>query len=186
MIEFEEFKQIVKPLRVLRFPLQTEEDLNIYYEKLKHLNKKIFAMAIDFIINNSKEFPTISEILNAYYSVSKVKFKKCNRCNDYFELDHECFVAEELLIFWKYDREKFNLRMANERDKAIWQKFYDDKQIILKDALNSIFRLSNEEILSILSYIKDNLHKVKDEEKAKKIFEVIQYIELAIILKEEI
>jgi hypothetical protein len=186
MIEFEEFKQIVKPLRVLRFPLQTEEDLLIYYDKLKNLNKKIFMIAIDFILQNNKEFPTISEILNAYYSVSKAKFRKCARCNDLFELDHECFIAEELLLLWKYDREKFNLRMANEKDKAIWQKFYDDKQIILKDAINSIFRLSNEEILSILSYIKDNLLKVKDEEKAKKIFEVIQHIELAIILKEEI
>jgi hypothetical protein len=76
--------------------------------------------------------------------------------------------------------------MADERDKEIWKKFYEDKQIILKDAINSIFRLNNEEILSILSYIKDNLHKVKDEEKAKKIFEVIQHIELAIILKEDI
>jgi len=186
MIEFEEFKQIVKPLRILRFPLQTEEDLMIYYEKLKNLNKNIFEKAVDFIIQNNKDFPSVSELLNAYYSILKAKFRKCGRCNDYFELEHECFIAEKLFLLWKYDREQFNLKLANERNKEIWQKFFEDKQIMIKDAINSIFRMNDKEIFDILSFIKDNLHKIKDEEKAKKILEVITHIELAIIIKEEI
>jgi len=120
----EYFLSLIGKLDALRYAIEDEEILEIYYERLNNLQEDIFKETIECILDNQNEFPTIAEIRGKYYEIREARYRFCQRCNKYCpKHTHECFVYKNLLILKKYSPLEFKEKISNPVYKQIFQKF---------------------------------------------------------------
>jgi len=120
----EYFLSLIGKLDALRYAIEDEEILEIYYERLNNLQEDIFKETIECILDNQNEFPTIAQIRGKYYEIREARYKFCKRCDKYCpKHTHECFIYEDLLILKKYSPLEFKEKMSNLVYKQIFQKF---------------------------------------------------------------
>jgi len=120
----EYFFSLISKLDALRYAVEDERILEIYFERLSNLQEDIFKETIEYILDNQNEFPTIAQIRGKYFEIRETRYKYCERCKKYYpKYTHECFIYENLLILKNYSPFEFKEKIKNPVYKQIYQKF---------------------------------------------------------------
>jgi hypothetical protein len=120
----EYFFSLISKLDALRFAPTDERILEIYFERLNNLQADVFKEAIEYILDNQNEFPTIAQIRGKYFEIRERRYRFCERCNKYCpKYTHECFIYEDLLMLKRYSPFEFKEKISNPVYKQIYQKF---------------------------------------------------------------
>jgi hypothetical protein len=193
-LEYGQFYMATKPL--LKLFKGSEDRLKEYYVKLKHLNYYTLEEAVQRVVELTDVFPDVGFILYEYYQVAKKKiFERRKK-----EVGEEKAIYEDLLSLYQYNKTRFYGRIDDyPQQKYIWKKFSKEDNVEdtkeqefaspeekIKNMIDQVFKISSNDIVNLMEAASWEAMKIKDYELFEKFLEVIEFVQLVAILKEEL